>query len=324
MCHIAEVLISLQQVGNVKYIEWKMTFSCQKNLVEDLRVYGKNMEEKLEEWKEEVKNARNEFYELNYYTTHQLLVLRRELGRLKASVPLPAQVMALLQSISCDITPNDVETAVERRKTTDREKLHEEATFTTMESSFSKSYQQPSVACSPTNLSEEIFASADAQSSHTEEDTSEKKAKLSVSDLDEKQLNNFINLTEKCRYPEQFALKAIEECSTGDWYDIMDWVEQNNEMADEMMQSADDEASKNESEEEEEEEEEVEKQVEQRDVAIKDVTSKSSEKISPPGTCVHMYIATYKWFALHSCIYAVDLSVLPYPMFVFFFITTLL
>jgi len=43
-----------------------MEFHCQQNLVEDLKVSAKKMEEELEKWKEEVRNARNDFQELNY------------------------------------------------------------------------------------------------------------------------------------------------------------------------------------------------------------------------------------------------------------------
>ena len=297
MCRIAEVLISLQQVGNVKYIGWKMEFYCHENLVEDLQESAKKMEEELEKWKEEVKNARNEFYELNNYTTRQLLVLRSELGKLKVPVPVSyqrAQVMALLQSISCDITPNDVETVVERRKTIDREKPPEGATVDTME--FSSS-QQPPVPPPPTNLGEAIFAAVDAQTSHVEEDASVKRAvdlvKLSVGDLNTKQLESFTNLTVKYGYSEQFALKAIEECSSGDQYEIMNWIQENEAMMEEMLG---DEDSEDDHEEEEED-------MEQKSTAVVDVTSEKSKEdeliaeVSPPGTYVYVCIHTHTWFA---------------------------
>ena len=289
VCHIAEVLISLQQVGNVKYIGWKMEFYCQQNLVENLQESAKKMEKELEEWKKEVRNACNEFYELNYYTTRQLLVLRSELGKLKALVPAPyqrAKVMALLQSISCDITSNDVETVVERRKVTDREKSPEGATVDTMEFSSSSSYQQPPVPPPPINLGEDIFAAADVQTSH-------KRAvdlvKLSVVELNTKQLESFTNLTEKYGYPEQFALKAIEECSSGDQYEIMNWIQENEAMMEEMLQSVGDEDS-------EDDHEEVEEEAEQKSTAVVDATS---------GTCMYVhtyiyiyiqYIHTHTWF----------------------------
>ena len=260
-------------MGNVKYIGWKVEFYCQQNLVEDLQEIAKQMEEELEKWKEEVRNTRNEFYELNYYTTRQLLVLRSELGKLKEPVPPPyqrAKVMALLQSISCNITPNGVQRVVAmERKTNDREKPREESTVATMETSSSSSYQQPPVPPSSTNWTEEMLASVDAQTCHIEEDTSLKGAvgKLSVSDLDTKQMEIFIDITEKCRYPEKFALKAIEENRTGDW------IQDNEAMAEEMLQSTSDEDS-----EEEESEGEEEEEMEQRGTSSKNVTSEKSQE----------------------------------------------
>ena len=292
-------------MGNVKYIGWKMEFYCHENLVEDLQESAKKMEEELEKWKEEVRNARNDFYELNYYTTRQLLVLRSELGKLKAPVPVPyqrAQVMALLQSISCDITPNDVETVVERRKTIDREKPPEGATVDTMEFSSSSSYQQPPVPPPLTNLGEDIFAAVDAQTSHIEEDASVKRAvdivKLSVGNLNTKQLESFTNLTEKYGYPEQFALKAIEECSSGDQYEIMNWAKENEAMMEEMLQSVGDEDSEDDHEEEEEE-------VKQRGAGVVDATSERSkeekvmDEVSSPGTC--MYVHIYIYIYIYTC-----------------------
>ena len=277
-----------------------MEFYCQQNLVEDLKESAKKMEEELEKWKEEVRNARNDFQELNYYTTHQLLVLRSELGKLKAPVPPPyqrAQVMALLQSISLDVTPNDVErvVAMKKRKTTDRGK----PALVAVKSSSSASYQLPPVSCSPTNLSEVTFVSVDAQKPHSEKDTSVKSAvvELSTRDLDTKQLESFRNFTKKYRYHEQFVLRAIKVCGTGDWYEIMNWIQNNMEEMGEMLQSVASDDSEGDSEGEEEEEEEKEKQ------CIIFENSQEEEvmvKVSPPGvymyilhTYVRMYDTTY-------------------------------
>lgn len=73
------------------------------------------MEEELSKWKEDVKSQRESFYELNFYTTLQLLTLRRELGRLKEpgnTVTISPEVLALLQSISTQVGPSHVISAV--------------------------------------------------------------------------------------------------------------------------------------------------------------------------------------------------------------------
>jgi hypothetical protein len=73
------------------------------------------MEEELSKWEEDVKSQRDSFYELNYYTTVQLLTLRRELGRLKdssKSASISPEVLALLQSISSEVGDSHVISAV--------------------------------------------------------------------------------------------------------------------------------------------------------------------------------------------------------------------
>lgn len=69
-----------------------------------LRKLHNTMNYELQNWREEVREARFHHYELNYFTTPQLLTLRKELGYLKSlnsrSVSISRQVQALLQSIA--------------------------------------------------------------------------------------------------------------------------------------------------------------------------------------------------------------------------------
>ena len=115
VCRIAEVLLTLQQVGNVKYIGWIMEFYCKTRLVKDLQCEAKEMEDELVRWNNEVTNARMKFYELNYYTTRQLLVLRHELGKVKTTGcdTQSLQVMAMLESISKELNPTIVTKSVD-------------------------------------------------------------------------------------------------------------------------------------------------------------------------------------------------------------------
>ena len=119
MCEIAEVLIALQQVGNVKYVGWYITVPCKPELIPDLRKLHDLMRSELEIWMQEVRNTRHDHYELNYYTTPQLLTLRRVLGHLKslgtkASFDSSnAHVLALLQSVVPDINIRSVSNALE-------------------------------------------------------------------------------------------------------------------------------------------------------------------------------------------------------------------
>ena len=114
VCRIAEVVIALQQAGSVQYTSWTLEFHCAEDMFEKLKNIAKEMEDQLGGWKSDVRQAREQFYELNYYTTVQLLSLRKELGRLKSqtSTPISPNVLTLLQSISADITATDVRDAV--------------------------------------------------------------------------------------------------------------------------------------------------------------------------------------------------------------------
>ena len=126
ICQIAEILLTLQQVGNVKYTGWVLQVRCstKRQLIDQLQLQASNMEKELSNWKDNVKSQRESFYELNYYTTLQLLTLRKELGRLKdpsSSASISPEVLTLIQSISTKVEPFHVVSAVkqilETRKT---------------------------------------------------------------------------------------------------------------------------------------------------------------------------------------------------------------
>ena len=124
---IAEVLLALQQAGNVEYSGWMVTFDCatytvtghgqKQELVQlqeetatqrvaELHASAKNMESALREWENKVKESRSHHYELNYYTTLQLLRLRKELGHVRCNPgkPIDPEILALLESISPEVT----------------------------------------------------------------------------------------------------------------------------------------------------------------------------------------------------------------------------
>ena len=117
ICRIAEVLLTLQQVGNVNYTGWVLKVRCStdRQIINQLQSQASAMEEELSKWEEDVKSQRDSFYELNYYTTLQLLTLRRELGRLKTpskGLSIFPEVLALLRSISTQVHPSHVINAV--------------------------------------------------------------------------------------------------------------------------------------------------------------------------------------------------------------------
>jgi hypothetical protein len=227
VCRIAEVLIKLQQAGNVQYIGWRMEFYCQTLLVEHLQLQAKKMEDELEMWDKEVILARNNFYELNYYTAHQLLVLRSELGRLKIVRQSSKQVMSLLGSISSAITLTTVTNIVQQVVNTPLEDLETDI-------------------CSP--FEEELSSEIPSESSPNPADqlaiiipeavTSLPHVGLSQEDLNIEQRAHFMNIKQKFGYSEIVILKAIRAVNGGDFNDILNWLAENVDEWDEASQEA--------------------------------------------------------------------------------------
>ena len=247
-------------MGNVKYIGWSMEFYCQPSLVDDLLKLAKVMEDDLDRWNEEVAEARRQFYELNYYTIRQLLVLRTELGKMKnpgstISLPQQAQVMALLESISNEINMANVMTVVQQviaegQKSLDMQKspIPVSVQVATAEDVSSMVSISPvsQIGKSPPAVERPVKATH-LQSSPL--------VSLSKDELNEKQKEYFTNIIEHFEYHEMTALKAIEEVGTGDWNDIENWIQENGDQYDELFQEGDSEEDDKESDESGEEDE---------------------------------------------------------------------
>ena len=237
MCRIAEVLIKLQQSGNVHYIGWKLGFTCQAVLVEKLQNQAKEMEKELEEWNREVALARKMFYELNYYTTRQLLVLR---SGLKMSEPSAnphqwRQVKALLESISCEITQTNLVNVVHDIAKKPLEDLEIDIHSPYLADMPVESVIEPSigVASSPSLLLDEQLVT-DARPT----EANIPHVGLSKEDLNVEQKTHFTNILERIGYCELTALKAIEAVDGGDWNDIENWLEYNGGEWEEIFQEA--------------------------------------------------------------------------------------
>ena len=214
-----------------------MELQCQPHLVQTLQERAREMEEDLEKWRNNVKDARNEFYELNYFTTRQLLVLSSELGKLRkdgSGHRLQAQVMALLHSISPDVSSSDVEQAVtssdvkQAVATKGRRDvlLHTPeivTEFPLSESSFPSFHLRP--RCSP-SPSEASVSPVHTQSSEHSPAKQSGRVNLSTDDLDSNQSQTLTELTEKFGYTELQVLRAMEELKTGDQYEILHWLTQ--------------------------------------------------------------------------------------------------
>jgi len=104
-------------VGNVHYIGWSLQVPCSTEphqIVNSLQSLIVKMEKELNSWNDEIKDMRNDYYELNYYTTSQLLMLRQALVKFKLDegIGMDADILALLYSIHPKIESHNVIKAI--------------------------------------------------------------------------------------------------------------------------------------------------------------------------------------------------------------------
>ena len=210
----------------------------------DLQQQAKRMEYELEEWNKTVSHARNNFYDLNYYTTRQLLILRSELGKIKSlgldcRLPYVGQVMTLLKSLSSEITPSALERVVNLVSIECNDLEEKENSPQTDEMHHLNS------TSSSVNHSQYSKGTGD----RGDHKPSLPPVSLSHETLNEKQKSHCTDIIEYYGYSQKTALKAIEEVDDGDWNDIVNWIEENGDKWEQKF---------NECQESEEEEEEVE------------------------------------------------------------------
>ena len=293
VCRIAEVLLALQKKGNVKYTGWALTFHCKVDMVDTLQQQAKDMEEELRIWEHEVGQTRKKYYELNYYTTLQLLTLRKELGRLKTSdqsrthTQINPHILALLGSISTEITSPCVWEIV---KSVTAEQQRREGAGGLAAQHHSSAEMFPANTARPTcqvlqsnqpSLADDILASADMHATATSS-----RSKLTQDQLSEKQQEIFDNLM-NCEYSEQLILMALQKFGE-DQHEAENWIIENPNQSD----SSDGESGEADIEEEAETETESESESEQ------DTSPKATVLQSPIGThacmhtcmCVCMYV----------------------------------
>ena len=100
---ISESIQKLKDFGHLGYLEWVGEYHCSE-YIQDLESLDKeicNLEKILVGWMYNVWNCRSQFPELNYYTTEQVIVLRKELTSVKndPSKEVNPQVFYLLHSV---------------------------------------------------------------------------------------------------------------------------------------------------------------------------------------------------------------------------------
>jgi hypothetical protein len=224
------VLLTLQQVGNVKYTGWTLRVPCStdREVITELQKQAKQMEEELSEWKEIVRIRREKYYELNYFNTMQLLALRRELGKLKADCHhvISFDVLALLQSISSQVSPVIVSDAVcqvttKPAYTTDEVEV---AICEDAEMKDSVEFSHPDEQKSSDSL-----LSSRAPNESLQADINKNLPTLTEDDLNEAQKEMAANISSRLYCTKQLVLLAFEECpgDDNDRYDYENWCSNN-------------------------------------------------------------------------------------------------
>lgn len=205
------MLLTLQQVGNVNYTGWVLQVGCStdRQVIDELQSQASDMEDELSQWEDDVKSRRECFYELNYYTTLQLLALRRELGRLKdpsKAVSISPEVLALLQSISTQVDPTHVINAV-NQVLLDAKIESEPESIPAMESS-STEVEETDDAVETSFTGREL---EDMDTPDPEEKSNAKQEQMfSEDDLDEEQKGYITTISFRMDCSRQLVLKAFE------------------------------------------------------------------------------------------------------------------
>ena len=243
---VAEALIALQRVGNVLYLGWKMEVTCEPDNVEALAAQARIMEDELQDWENEVKEIRAEYCELNYFTTLQLVTLRRDLGDLKSDranvSAVSPQVLSLLQSVSIDISPQTVVRAVREVAALSLQSRHKSISSR----SAVVHSQSHDASLSSNQIKAEHQDAEGTKTSKTEKKAkySSHKSKLMIKKLSDEKQEILMHVVDHFGFPQLLVLKAFEECKGEvNRYDIQNWCMENAEKYQFHDENSDDEAT---------------------------------------------------------------------------------
>ena len=212
---VATAYINLLEFGFVHRMHWYQEFHCSRDqregdsIAQELARVSTAMEHCYSKWKKKVGNARKEYQELNFFTTQQLMLLRKELARACHRSQLHVenlQVFTLLESVRPSLDSVHLNAAIQRAfKDTD---LLEQGKGTSTLPSFTLTPRQSNtnslgLSCQNNNYIERVPSTVgktpQAQS------VSPKKPKPK----DISKIRRFINAAEDEGYSEQVAVCAL-------------------------------------------------------------------------------------------------------------------
>lgn len=120
---LATAYITLSESGFVHRMHWRKEFHCTKDqlegesIAEELAAASTAMEDCYSNWKRKVSNARKEYVELNFFTTQQLMLLRKEIAAACRKSDLHVdnpQVLTLLESVRPSLETEQLKAAIQR------------------------------------------------------------------------------------------------------------------------------------------------------------------------------------------------------------------
>jgi len=120
---LATAYINLSESGYVHRLHWNKEFHCSKDqfegqsIADELAAESTSMENCYSNWKKKVSDARKEYRELNFFTTQQLMLLRKEIATVCHSgerLVSNLQVLTLLESVRPNLDTDHLKSAIER------------------------------------------------------------------------------------------------------------------------------------------------------------------------------------------------------------------
>ena len=109
---LGQAYVNLCEIGDVSYLDWNEEYQCRATMgasvIDDIESQRNKFERQFQTCKERINLQRRKYPEINYFTTQQLLFLRKELAALRQSSAmnyLPLQVYSLLEKVRPDIHP---------------------------------------------------------------------------------------------------------------------------------------------------------------------------------------------------------------------------
>ena len=219
---LATAYINLCESGFVHCLQWNKEFKCRKGQLEgesiakELADESTAMENCYLNWKEKVSDARKEYRELNFFTTQQLMLLRKEIAEVCRSNDLLVsnlQVFTLLESVRPNVDTEQVKSAIRRafRDTDLLDKTEDTAktpSFAQVSSSEAVLSTRRSV-CDNNN-----YESASALGSYGEKPKSKETSTI----------RSFLNAAACDGYSEQVALAALASLGVdADEVDLLLW-----------------------------------------------------------------------------------------------------